>query len=130
MTFKVKILISVLAIVGFDAVASIASRTLKFEYTRFMWLSFLIYICVGYYGAYRQGFGYGMVLGALAGLSDSTLGWLVSRMIGPFVQTPMPSLNPVLVAMVVIVVTASALLFGSLGAGVCKLLGQTRTGDP
>jgi len=37
-----------------------------------------------------------------AGLTDSTLGWLVSRMIGPFLQTPVPSLSPVLVALVVV----------------------------
>src|SRR5712691_6326933 len=129
MSFKAKILLTVSAIVGLDAVASFVSRMTKFEYTRLMWVSFLIYVLVGYWGAYRRGFVYGMVLGALAGLTDSTMGWFVSRMIGPFLQTPVPSLGPVLVAIVIIIVTASAFVFGSVGAGLCKLVGQTRAAD-
>ena len=129
MSFKTKILFAVLAIVSFDGLASFISRITQFEYTRLMWVSFLIYVLVGYWGAYRRGFVYGMALGAVAGLTDSTLGWFVSRMIGPFLQTPAPSLGPVLVAIVIIIVTGSAFVFGSLGAGLCKLLGQTRTAD-
>ena len=72
MSFKAKILLTVLAIVGFDAVASFVSRMTKLEYTRLIWVSFLIYVLVGYWGAYRRGFVYGMVLGGLAGLTDST----------------------------------------------------------
>jgi len=129
MSFKAKILLTVLAIVSFDGVASFISRITQFEYTRLMWVSFLIYVLVGYWVAYRRGFVYGMLLGAVAGLTDSTLGWFVSRMIGPFLQTSVSTLDPVLIASVVVIVTGSALVFGSLGAGVCKLLGRTRMAD-
>ena len=89
-------------------------------------MSFLIYLVVGYWGAHRRGFTYGMLLGTLAGLADSTVGWTVSRMIGPFLQTDIPSISPLVVALVV---TASAFLFGSIGAVLCKLYGQTRAAD-
>lgn len=126
MPFKAKILITILAIVGFDALASILSRISQFEYTRLMWVSFLIYVVVGYWGAYRHGFLYGILLGALAGVTDSTLGWFVSSMIGPFLQPPIPSLGPLLIAIAVIIVTVMAFACSSIGAGLCKLFGHTR----
>jgi hypothetical protein len=61
-----------------------------------------------------------------AGLVDSTVGWFVSRMIGPFLRTDLPTLEPILIAMVIVVVTVSSFALGSLGALVCKLLGQTK----
>jgi len=84
MRFKTKILITLLAIVAFDAIASFLSRAFHVDYTNFIWLSFLLYIAIGFWGAHRKGFVYGMVLGTFAGLVDSTLGWFVSRMVGPF----------------------------------------------
>jgi len=129
MPFKAKILLTVLAIVAFDATASSVSRILQFDYTRFVWLSFLLYVLIGYWGAYHRGFVYGVLLGTFAGLADSTLGWFVSNMIRPFVRTPIPSLRPSAVAIVVVIVTATAFLFGSVGAAICKLFGQTRSAD-
>jgi hypothetical protein len=77
----------------------------------------------------RKGFVYGMLLGTFAGLVDSTLGWFVSRMVGPFLRTDIPKLEPLIIAIVIIVVTASAFALGSLGALLCKLLGRTKTAD-
>jgi len=129
MRFKTKILITLLAIVAFDAIASFLSRAFHVDYTNFIWLSFLLYIAIGFWGAHRKGFVYGMVLGTFAGLVDSTLGWFVSRMVGPFLRTDIPKLEPLIIAIVIIVVTASAFALGSLGALLCKLLGRTKTAD-
>jgi hypothetical protein len=129
MPFKTKILITALAIVAFDAIASFISRAFHVDYTNFMWLSFLLYVAVGFWGAQRKGFVYGMLLGTFAGLVDSTLGWFVSRMVGPFLRTDIPKLEPLIIAIVIIVVTASAFALGSLGALLCKLLGRTKTAD-
>jgi hypothetical protein len=129
MSFKNKILIAALLVVGFDAAASLFSRRFHFEYTRFMWVSFLIYVLVGYWGAYRRGFVYGMLLGTLAGFVEATIGWYVSRMIGPFVQADIPVLSPLLVATVIIIVTGTAFLFGSIGAVLCSAFGRTKTAD-
>jgi len=74
MTFKSKILIVALVTAGFDVVMSTLSRYFQFEYTRLASASFLIYLAAGYWGAYHRGFAYGSLLGALAGLVDSTIG--------------------------------------------------------
>jgi hypothetical protein len=129
MSFKTKILVTCLVVVAFDTVASLVSRTLEVEYAYFMFLSLLIYLTVGYWGAFRQGFVYGMSLGAIAGLTDSTAGWFVSRMIGPFIQPKTPPVNSIVVAVKILTVTVLALALGSLGAALCKLVGQTRTAD-
>jgi hypothetical protein len=129
MAFKNKLLFAALLVVGFDAVASLFSRSSHFEYTRFVWVSFLIYVLVGYWGAYRTGFVYGMLLGMFAGFIEATIGWYVSRMIGPFVQNDIPALNPLIVAVAIVIATATAFLFGSVGAGLCTILGQSKTAD-
>jgi hypothetical protein len=129
MSFKAKILITLMAIVAFDAIASFISKAFRVDYSNFMWLSFVLYVAVGFWGAHRKGFVYGMLLGAFAGLVDSTVGWFVSRMIGPFLPTDIPKLEPLIIAIVIIVVTTSAFALGSLGALLCKLLGRTKTAD-
>jgi uncharacterized protein YqgC (DUF456 family) len=87
MTFKSKVLVTAFVIVGFDAVASFLSKRFQFDYTILVWASFLIYAAAGYWGAHRRGFLFGVLLGALAGLVDSTIGWFVSMSIGPFIST-------------------------------------------
>jgi len=129
MSFKIKVLITFLLVIAFDAIASLLSRLLQFDYTNFVWISFLIYVAVGFWGAFRQGFGYGMILGAIAGLTESTIGWYISRMIGPFIHHKMPPLNPIVIVITIVLVTLTALGFGSVGAALCKLSGRTRTAD-
>jgi hypothetical protein len=48
MTFKGKILVTIVVIVGFDAVASLASSILQFDYTSLVWVSLVIYLAAGY----------------------------------------------------------------------------------
>jgi hypothetical protein len=127
MSFKNKLLIAALLVVGFDTVASLFSRSFQFEYTRFMWISFLIYFLVGYWGAYRKGFVYGMLLGTFAGFVEATIGWYVSRKIGPFVQNDLATLSPLIIAIGIIIATTTAFLFGSIGAGVSSAFGRDKT---
>src|SRR5262249_21421925 len=127
MAFKTKIWLTILVVFGFDAIASILSKGFQFDYTRLRWVSFAIYLAAGYWGAHHRGFTFGMALGGLAGFVDSTIGWFVSRMIGPFIPTRIPSLSPVVVVLVIFTVTANAFFFGLIGAGLCKIFGQTRS---
>jgi hypothetical protein len=55
-----------LAILGFDALASVISRMFLFEYTKFVVGSLLIYVAAGFFGAFRRGFVYGVLLGGIA----------------------------------------------------------------
>jgi hypothetical protein len=126
MTFKIKILISILAIIGFDAIASLTSRVFQFDYTNLVWVSLVIYLAAGYWGAHRRGFLFGLLLASLAGLADSTIGWWLSTWIRPFSRTGIPPLGLSLQLIVVITVTALGFVFGLAGAGVCKILGQAK----
>lgn len=127
MSFKSKILITFVVIVGFDAVASFVSRSFQLDYTNSLWFSFFLYVAAGFWGAHRRGVAYGMLLGTLAGFADSTFGWFVSRSIGAFVPNREPSLEPFMIAIVVIVVTLWGFTLGSVGALLCKLLRRTTT---
>jgi hypothetical protein len=124
MTFRGKILVTILAVVTFDALASSLSRVFQFDYTNLVWASFLLYAVAGYWGAHRRGFIFGTVLGALAGLTDSTLGWFVSTWIEPFSRTGIPPVNLPLMLIVMIAVTTIGVVFGLFGAGLCKIFGQ------
>ena len=126
MTFKSKLLITVLVVVAFDAGASLLSRLLQFDYTNLTYVSFLIYVLAGYWGAHRRGFVLGVLLGGLAGLSDATIGWSVSTWIGPFTRTAIPPVSSLLVLIVVPTVTVLGIFFGLIGATLCKLFGQTK----
>jgi hypothetical protein len=91
-----------------------------------IWVSLFIYIAVGYWGAHRRGFLFGVLLGSFAGLTDSTIGWWVSTSIRPFSRTEIPPLSLFLQLIVLISVTALGFVFSLIGAGLCKLLRQTR----
>jgi hypothetical protein len=129
MSFKVKILITCCGIVAFDAVASVLSRIFQLQYTKFAVGSLLIYVVAGFLGAFRRGFFYGLLLGAIAGFTGSTVGWLVSQKIGPFMEPPMPSLDAGLIAITVVIVTLLAVAVSSVGAVLCTLVKQTRSAD-
>jgi len=126
MTFKKKILVTTAVVVGFDIVASLGSRLLQFDYTNFILVSLSIYLSAGYWGAHKQGFLFGPLLGALAGLTDATMGWWVSTLIRPFSSTGIPPLGLLLQFINLIIVIPIALGFGVVGAGICKILGQTK----
>jgi len=126
MTFKGKVLVTILMIIGFDVIASLASRFLQFDYTYLVWVSLVIYLTAGYWGAHRRGFLFGLMLGSLAGLADSTIGWWVSTSIRPFSSTEIPPLDSSLQLIVLITVTILGFGFGFVGAGLCKVFGQAK----
>ena len=127
MTFKKKILITIAVVVGFDVIASLASRLLQFDYTNLVLVSLAIYLGAGYWGAHRRGFLFGLLLGALAGLTDATIGWWVSTLIRPYSRMGIPALDLSLQFIILIIVTPLAFGIGFVGAGICKILGQTKS---
>lgn len=129
MSYTTKVLITGLVVVTFDVIASLVSRTFQIEYGYFILVSLILYVLIGFWGAWRRSFVYGMLLGAIAGLSDSTLGWFASRMIGPYIQPKVPHANFSLVVITVLMVTILALACGSVGSLFCVLLRQTRPAD-
>jgi len=80
---KVLVVVAI-AIVVFDALASIASVRLRFPYPRAVIGSWIIYATVGFCASAGGG---GVLAGAMSGIAmgivDATAGWAVSAMIGP-----------------------------------------------
>jgi hypothetical protein len=77
------LLIFALAVVGFDAIASLASLQFGLSYGLFAFGSAVLYTAIAIYCGLRRGFGAAVLLGALLGLVDATFGWAVSWVIGP-----------------------------------------------
>jgi hypothetical protein len=118
-------------IIIFDVAAAFASRTLKFDYTSLVWVSWGLYLVSGYFGCKFYGLWVGALAGTVAGLADSTGGWMLSSVIGPYAPIKQPNLNIVIVALVIIIVSLTATFFGLVGALLCriisKLYNQTET---
>ena len=106
------------AIVLFDAGASIASRQLGFPYTNAAVGSYILYAIGGFLAARQANLAFAAQVGAVLGLVDATLGWVVSSAIGPNVP-PMPRLTigTWLFVTIVVVVTSvvCALVGGAIG---------------
>ena len=103
-------------IILFDVVASIASRTLKFDYTSLVWGSWCLYIAAGYFGCKFYGFLGGAIAGLAAGLADSTAGWMLSSVIGPNIPFTQPRYTLLLVGLIITIVTLKATFVGLIGA--------------
>jgi hypothetical protein len=111
-------------IVMFDAVASAASRTLLVDYTKLAWVSYIFYVAVGYVGCKSFDLLSGIAAGFVAGLFDSTLGWLLSSTIGPYVPFAQPHYTPLLVSVVIIMVSVGGALLGFGGALLSKMVNR------
>jgi hypothetical protein len=123
-------LIIVAAIVLFDALASVLSRTLQIDYAKLFWISFLLYLAAGYFGCKYFDLLTGLGGGFVAGLTDSTVGWLVSSAIGPYTSTAKQQYGLVIILFTVIIVSVLGAFFGLIGAFVRKIVGRgTRFAD-
>jgi hypothetical protein len=114
-------LIVIGVIVLFDAVASVVSRNLQFDYSKLFWASFLLYLAAGYFGCKYFDFLTGIAGGFVAGLADSTVGWFVSSVIGPYFSTAQPPYGALIISFTVIIVSVLGTFFGLIGALVCKI---------
>lgn len=103
-------------IVLFDVVASLASKALGFDYTGLVWVSRCLYIASGYFGYKFHGLLWGILAGFVAGVADSTVGWMLSSAIGPYLPFTQPAYSPLLLAVVVMTVSLKGALFGFVGA--------------
>ena len=120
----------VCVIVLFDVLSSFASRTLEFDHTKLVWVSWCLYALAGYVGCKRFDFLSGIAVGLIAGFSDSTVGWALSSAIGPYVPSTEPRYTLPLISVVVISVSIMGAFFGLIGSLVCHITrGSGRSAD-
>jgi len=72
-----------LAVVAFDAIASLASLAIGFNYEYSAFGSLLLYCVFGYWASSVRTILFASIVGALMGLTDASLGWAVSWILGP-----------------------------------------------
>jgi hypothetical protein len=129
MSFQAKILITIVAVIAFEALQCLASRVFLVDYVNLGWNSFGVYAAAGYWGAHGRTFKWGVLLALLAGIANATIGWLVLAIIPPFTRIGIAPLHPLLFAIANALIIARALFTGLVGAGFCALTGHTRTAD-
>jgi len=99
-----------------------------FDYTKLFWASWCIYFLAGFVGCKRLGFIGGITSGLAAGLGDATLGWFLSKAVGPYLPNrPQQPYGIVIVGIVIVIVSTLGAFFGLLGASLSKLLNRGRS---
>ena len=122
MTPKLKIaVLGSLAVVTFDAAASLASRVLNFPYTSASIGSYIIYAAVGFLAWRIGGFRLAALTGAVLGLVDASAGWAVSEVLKANAP-PTQELTPMLWVIIAITVMITATICSLSGAVVARLL--------
>lgn len=109
-------LLVALAIITFDATASVASRIFEFDYTLFSPISYLLYILAGFFGCRYFNFLIGLLAGFIAGFVDSTFGWVASSAIQPYLPFEQPSYTPSMIFLIVISVSINGAFWGLIGS--------------
>jgi hypothetical protein len=83
---QIKVILGgILAVLVFDALASIASQSFGFAYASASIGSYLIYLGIGYFAARHASarpLAAGALAAAVAGLADASLGWMISSALG------------------------------------------------
>jgi hypothetical protein len=80
------VLICVVAVIAFDAIASVISRSAGIPYEWASYGSWVLYIALGYLAAYtaaRSPLKAAAIAGLVFGVADATLGWATSWILGP-----------------------------------------------
>ncbi len=107
-----------LTIIVFDAVASISSKMLEFDYTSLSPVSSFLYTLAGFLGCKYFNFINGVFAGFVAGLADSTLGWTVSTLIAPYIPFQQPAFEAFLILQIIAVVSLTGAFWGTVGSSV------------
>jgi hypothetical protein len=118
--FILIILIGVFAVVIFDTIGSLASRSFSFPYSWLTVGSFLIYAGVGFAASKYDGLMFAPLAGAITSLVDSTLGWYISWIIGP--GRPATEMDSTTIISTVLFVTVTGVGTGFIGGLIGRLI--------
>ena len=106
-------------IILFDVAASFSSKSFEFDYTSLSGISLCLYFIFGYLGCKFYGISGGILAGLVAGFADSTIGWLLSSLVGAYLPFEQPDYTFPLIVEIIFIVTLGAIIFGLFGA-VCQ----------
>ena len=107
-------------IVLLDAIGSIASRRLNFNYTIFAPLSFVIYSVFGFLSVKKIKLKSGVWVGVIIGFFDSTIGWKISTLLNANTGRANNEVTPVVWIINMICVIGVAAVCGLIGGLIAK----------
>ena len=114
-------LLGMFAVVVFDAIASLASLAIGFNYEYSAFGSLLLYCVFGYWASSVRTILFASIVGALMGLTDASLGWAVSWILGTGRWEPGVLTLPTW-ALIALQVTAVAAICALLGGVVRRYM--------
>ena len=113
-------------LVGVDVVGALAGKPLGFPYSPLGVVSLLVYILVGFIGAWRSSLPAGVVAAAIVGFLDATVGPLAAWLAGPG-SLGQAITEPRIFAYAVAVGTGTAAVAGLVGAATGSWLERRRS---
>ena len=118
----------IIAVALLDAIGSVASRQLDFDYARLSYVSFVIYATTGFLATRTVDLKTGVIYGALLGFFDSTIGLKISMLLdantGDFSYEQLTLVIWIITVVVMIVFGAIA---GLIGGGLARLIRNKNT---
>jgi hypothetical protein len=112
-------------LVGIDVVGALTGKPLGFPYSPLGVVSLLVYVLVGFAGAWRVSLAAGVLAAASVGFLDATVGPLASWLAGPG-SLDQDFTKPRIFAYAITVGTVTALVAGLVGAAAGSWLERRR----
>jgi len=119
------VLVAAALLVAIDVIGALTGKPLGFPYSPLGVVSLLVYILVGFIGAWRSSFAAGLLAAALVGFLDATVGPLSAWVAGPG-SLDQTTAEPGVFAYSIAVGTATAAVAGLLGAAAGSWLERRR----
>ena len=113
-------------LVAVDVVGALAGKPLGFPYSPLGVVSLLVYVVVGFVGAWRATFAAGLLAAAIVGFLDATVGPLAAWLAGPG-SLGQANTEPRIFAYAITVGTGTAALAGLVGAATGSWLERRRS---
>ena len=120
------VLVAAALLVGVDVIGALAGKPLGFPYSPLGVVSLLVYVLVGYVGAWRASFAAGVLAAAVVGFLDATVGPLSAWVAGPG-DLGQAVTEPRIFAYAVAIGTVTAAVAGLVGAATGIWLERRRT---
>jgi hypothetical protein len=120
------VVVAAALLVGIDVIGALAGKPLGFPYSPLGVVSLLVYVLVGFVGAWRASFAAGVVAAACVGFLDATVGPLASWLAGPG-SLDQAFTEPRIFAYAITVGTGTALVAGLVGAAAGAWLERRRS---
>lgn len=121
-------LIGMLAVLVFDTLASLASRSLGFPYAKAAIGSFVIYAAVGFAAGRVAPIATAAGIAAVVGLVEATAGWWLSWQIGPG-RISSGALSATMAIRTIIIVMLTAGFIGAIAGVLARAYGAAVRGS-